>query len=439
MNRSPKISLAACILILAIASGIGWQERQRLTSARERNARVVAEAAALGIATTSGDKKDSVVLTKREREPQGEAAKREVAELLAMLEVMDAPENQGKDMEAGFQKIFRRLMALSPAGVELVIAAVVADERIDGETREGILGILLTKLCSESPQTLLKILPGLSGISPDKAEDQRVREMIATTALVNWGKTDPMAVARWIRTNEAGFPGGIDDGKKQGILAGTASRDPGMAFKLISEMGMTNQRQAILSITRAAKGPEGKTAALAGLRAYLATPDAKGKEEMLSDGIGQLAEGIFKEGFGPASKWLGSVGFSPAEMATVGSRLEYFYTIGETGLWLDWLGQNLLPEKADGPVGRIMGRWTEADYQAAGRWLAAAPEGPAKSASVQAYASTVSRYEPETAVQWAMTLPDGKSRDATLRQIHQNWPKEQVAARDAFAKVHGIE
>ena len=42
-------------------------------------------------------------------------------------------------------------------------------------------------------------------------------------------------------------------------------------------------------------------------------------------------------------------------------------------------------------------------------------------------------------MQWIMTLPPGKDRDSTLKNIYQNWPKKDITARDAFAKGHGIK
>ncbi len=61
---------------------------------------------------------------------------------------------------------------------------------------------------------------------------------------------------------------------------------------------------------------------------------------------------------------------------------------------------------------------------------------------IRSYAETVSSYEPATAAQWALTLPAGPARDATLRTIYQNWPRHDPAAREAaatFAQQHGIK
>ena len=177
---------------------------------------------------------------------------------------------------------------------------------------------------------------------------------------------------------------------------------------------------------------------LAALRDHFSSSPDETKAEVMREAIRELALGAFKEGYGPASKWLETAKLDPAEIVAAGSALKFHHTDKETGRWLDWLGQNLPADKVGEPIGRIMEKWTEIDYQAAGRWLAAASEGPAKTLSIQTYAATVSKYEPEAATQWAMTLPAGKEKDATLLRIYQNWPKSDPAAKEAFAKEHGF-
>ena len=114
----------------------------------------------------------------------------------------------------------------------------------------------------------------------------------------------------------------------------------------------------------------------------------------------------------------------------------------EVGQWIEWAGETLPADQAKAQIGPLMQDWIENVYQAAGTWLAKAPAGPTKEAGISAYAVAVSHYEPETAAQWALTLPPGKERDQTLRQIYQNWPTTDSAgkeAAEAFKVEHGIK
>ncbi|MES2439879.1 MAG: hypothetical protein V4584_12455 [Verrucomicrobiota bacterium] len=439
MNRSREISLAACVLILAIAVAVGWRDRQRIELSRERNARAISQAAALGISPGSPEKKDAVRITKRERGPRDGDSKREAAELFALLKKADATEDQD-ETDAEFEKILGRLVSLGPETTELLIKELLADKELKAGNRGGILSMLLMKLSGENPQAVLRLLSDLSGISGDKDEDQRIGDILLTTSLTNWGKKDPRAVGKWIRENAVRFPGAINDSIKCGVLSGAATRDPALALSLIDEMGIGDQDQAVILITRAARTTEGRTATLAALRSHFSRfPGEDSKRQVIHAAVRELALGAFDGGYGPASKWLETAKLDPSEMVAVGSALEFHHTYKETDQWLDWLGKNMPAGKVGEPIGRIMGKWTELDYQDAGRWLAAVPEGPVRTFSIQAYAAAVSKYEPETAAQWAMILPAGKDRDSTLRQVYQNWPKDAAAAREVFAKEHGIE
>ncbi|RYD23235.1 MAG: hypothetical protein EOP88_04930 [Verrucomicrobiaceae bacterium] len=439
MDRCVRISIAASILILAVALVIGWQDHQRLTLSRERNARAVSRAAGLGVSTVSLDGKATRLVTKRDRETSNEAGKQEVAELFDLLKDADAAEEQS-ETDKKFEKAMERLILLGPEAAELLIRQVLADKELKRENKEGILGFMLSKLCEEKPQAVLHLLPDLSGISADEKEDLHIRDTLLGMSLTNWGTKDPRATGKWMRENAARFPNAINDSTKVGVLAGAARNDPALALAQIDEMEIADKEQAITVITRSAKTAEARTATLSALRDYFSRlPDGDAKTGGMTKAIRVLVGSAFQEGYDSGTRWLETSNLDSSEMAIAGSAIEYHHTHKDTARWLDWLGKNLPAGNAGEPIGRIMTKWTELDYQEAGKWLATAPAGAARSVSVQAYAAAVSRYEPDTAVQWAMTLPAGKDRDATLRQIHQNWPKEQEAARNAFAKEHGIE
>lgn len=132
-------------------------------------------------------------------------------------------------------------------------------------------------------------------------------------------------------------------------------------------------------------------------------------------------------------------GLAPSEKVRLANELTYFTTKADTGRWVEWLSGNLPEEHLAEPVRKLIGEWTEQDYVAAGKWLATAPDGPAKVAAVEAYARAVAHYEPLVAAQWAMTLPPGAARNATLRAVHQNWPADDPGGAAAFAREHGLE
>jgi hypothetical protein len=288
---------------------------------------------------------------------------------------------------------------------------------------------------NDHPQAALTLLTE----SSDLYEGGWIGTHIISSSLAKWAKKDPLAALEWVRKNSEKFPDLNTDDAKRGLISGTAIQDPRLAFKLIGELGIKDNSNVISRIMRTARTPEERTATLAALREHLATiPDEKARTEAGRAAIGQLAGSVLQENFDNASKWIASSKLTPKELESFADGL-FSSKTSESGQWIEWIGQNLPPEKAAQKIESLVSNWTRNDYQAAGKWLATAPEGPTKNAAIRSYAETVSRYEPETAAQWALTLPPGKNRDETLRNIYHNWPGGESAAKAAFAKEHGIK
>jgi hypothetical protein len=185
------------------------------------------------------------------------------------------------------------------------------------------------------------------------------------------------------------------------------------------------------------------TASLA-LGAGTITISAQQNPQVLNNGISDLVFGGVhkKRGFEETSTWLASGRLSGEELASATQNMEHRVKPEETAQWLEWLGDSGLPEEAARDRAyNLSAEWTEKDYQAAGKWLASAPDSPGKSAAVGAFAAKVHPYEPEIAMQWLETLPRGSDRSKALEAIHRgmqenkNYEKEAV---EGFAREHGI-
>jgi len=107
--------------------------------------------------------------------------------------------------------------------------------------------------------------------------------------------------------------------------------------------------------------------------------------------------------------------------------------------WLDWLStQKLPPDSAGNRIRGLFSTWTRNDYVAAGEWLTQAPAGAGKESATEAYIEAISTYDPDTAYQWAKTLPEGK-KEFSIQQIYQNLKRKDLAAAEAYATQHGLE
>lgn len=443
-----RIPLAIAALILALGAGLGWHDSQQLAAIRQTRGQLIAEAARRGIAPDLSNPSGPARIPKRERENREASAKRTAAEFIAFGKAREAFEISAKGHpDAAMQKEmgrrmteFReRMMSMDPAQMSALIAEIRSSQDLSEETRRRLVAVSVLALANDHPQAVLALFTG-----SDLAKDDNNGSYVISSSLARWAKDDPLAALEWVRNHAAKFPQLITDDAKRGLLSGTAIQDPKLAFKLIEELGLKGTDPVIQTIVGAARTPDDKFATLAALREHLATlSDASARDEAATANLTVLAHGVVQEGFAAARQWLAAADLSPAELAGVAGALNFDTArSGETGQWLEWLGQTLPPGKADERIEFLVTSWTRSDPQAAGQWLAGTPEGPAKNTAIRTYAETIARYEPATAAQWALTLPAGTMREATLKRIYQDWPKGDPAAAEAaaaFAQQHGIK
>ena len=113
--------------------------------------------------------------------------------------------------------------------------------------------------------------------------------------------------------------------------------------------------------------------------------------------------------------------------------------VGETGQWLDWLAKTGIPDEVSKQRAfELAARWTEKDYLAVGKWLNSSPNSPEKSAVASAYAIKTYPYDPEGAMKWIQTLPQGSDRTKALETIYQDMPKDSDAAKE-FESEYGLK
>jgi hypothetical protein len=331
-----------------------------------------------------------------------------------------------------------RMMSLDTSQLKIVIAEFRASKEVGDEMRRGLIGFSIMTLASDHPQAALALFTETS----DDFKDEGMGNHVISTSLAKWAKDDPMAALDWVRKNGEKFPDLVNDDAKRGMIAGAAANDPKLAFSLIGELGFEDVSRPIDKIVDAARTPAERTATLAALREHLETlTNPKARDDTSRTAIRELVQSAAKDGFEAGSKWIDEAGFTPEQLAQIGGVTPEAKG-DDTGKWVEWMGETLPAENSHDAIRNMVTTWTRDDYQAAGTWLAATPEGPARDSSVRAYAETVAGYDPETAAQWAATLPAGKDREQTMKSIYQKWPRDDEAskaARAAFGKAHGIK
>jgi hypothetical protein len=436
--------LVVTVFILVVGAGLGWRGHQRLASVRQMHQQTVAEAAEAGIALNPSRPGESLRLTKRERGDSGVGVQLAAAEFIAFAQDMDAYRSGGGSqhdpaMQKRLMEFMDRMMALSATQFKALIAEVGANKDLPDAIRQDLIGFSITALANDQPQAAIALFSEASGLF----SDARIGGRVLAAVLACWAKDDPLAALAWVQHHAGKHAALVTEDTKLGMIAAAAVQYPKFAFKLIGELALNDAAQAVQGVVDGARTAAERSATLAGLRGYLATlTDAAAREATATRALQGLALGSMRGGFESARQWLESVKLTPPELEAFAGGVTPQPKSDDNGQWVEWIGNTLAADQAAEKIHGFVSVWTQIDCPAAGKWLSAAADGPVKTAAIRAYAETVASYEPEVAAQWALTLPPGDERDATLRQIYQNWPRPDAAASEAaaaFAKEHGIE
>lgn len=414
-----KFSIALSILILAAAAFFGWQQQGQLDTARETRLQVMAEARALGLAPDAlladGNAPLPAKLGRTAAADKTAAARAFSKELIAFAVEMKAAEKTNgavpdEAMQTRGMETMARLLDFDADQIKQVIADLKESTEIDDGTRGEIIAFSVLMLASEHPEAALAIFTESSGIP--KMHGMDMGDQVVSAALGKWAERDPLAALEWIREHSEKHADLVTDTTKSAVIAGAAKQDPKLALRLLDELKLEDYSQIASGLAMAARSPDDSAGLLAALR-----EGGDKHRELLHLVLGTVASQVVSEGFEEGQRWLANAKLSDTEMAKFGEGISQRDTNADTGKWIDWMTGKLPADQRDNRIRQMVTQWTRQDHKAASEWINSSPEGPAKVAAVKSFARTVAPFEPETALQWANTLPAGKDRDNLIREI----------------------
>lgn len=401
-----KRSLIICAAIFLIAALLGWWESRQLSSRREINARLVREAAAkLGSDTQS----PNAVERRNEYLAMRERVKAIGLDYFALFRNYgeNATGESGEEFTKRQAEIKSRLEELDPAAIRQFMDECFSKPELNLRIKRDLNGYVRTVFIAKYPVEMARMMsksPELFGIDGKSATEGYIQDPFQHLVYYfSWVKKDIQTVFQCL-----------------------AEAPPEFQSKYISG-----------ALEHYAYSAPKRTELLEEMRAFASTPE---QAELVK---GQLSELVFGRGgakatFVEVSDWLESANLSGDELDAATKDIEKKVRVGETGRWLDWLAKSELPDDVSKERAfELATAWTEKDYLAAGKWLNSALNGPEKSAVASAYAAKVYPYDPEGAMQWIQTLPQGPDRSKAVETIYQNMPKDSDEA-NAFASEFGL-
>lgn len=435
-----KVSITLSVVILAIGLVFGLMHQEQLTTLRNDQERLAMRAAELGVHVESPHSSGRPKPAKGQHRNREESTRPAIEQLsayrLAMEELRLSGHDAGPDLQNQGFDLMERLMDLDPDELKKIINSLLAENPQPEQmySRQQMIELSIQMLAEDHPDLALSLFTH----STKLIEELKNGGNLISTSLANLARKNPAAAVAWIQQNGENMPAFSRNEMKNSALAGAAQTDPKTAFNLLSEMG-GEKADAIQRIAEAAHSPDDRTATLTAFRTYLTTvSDPLERESLRKIVLGGFVESLSKESFETATSWMGAQNFNAEERDELVRQLPEMATIEQSGEWIEWMAHSLPPEKLGERVDQLVSPWTAMDCHAVAKWLGEEPDGPAKTAAICAYAKNVAGQEPQSAVEWALTLPAGQQRQETLKSIYKKWPEKDAAGRAAFAAENGI-
>lgn len=405
-----KRSLIICALIIIVAALLGWREDKQISRKKEINAKLVTEAAAIPNEGFQRPKAAAFPDKGLDRRKDDLAMKKKVKALAS--DYFALLRNEGgasaEELATLRENIKSRLEELDSSAIREFMDEFNSNPDVNSgmksDVNEYVMNVFIQKYPLEMARMMSKA-PELFSISDESMPERVIYDPFKYLVYYYcWMKKDLPLVFQCL-----------------------AEASPEFQSKYISE---TLEHYADTPLRRAELFEE--------MRAFASTPE---QVELVR---GQMSDLLFdrpdaKVTFIEVSDLLQSVNLSSEELVAATKDMEKKVRVGETGQWLDWLAKTGIPDEVSKQRAfELATRWTEKDYIAVGQWLNSSPDSPEKTAVAGAYAAKTYPYDPEVAMQWIQTLPQGPERTKALQTIYQGMPKDNDAAK-FFAREHGLE
>ena len=271
--------------------------------------------------------------------------------------------------------------------------------------------------------------------------------------LYAWGQFDPTGAIVYCNKRASGMGAGF---ATTGVLEGWASRDPEGARAWVESP--ENAGMAKLYNMGLVRGWASRD--LQAASSYVESLEP-------GDDVGKLVATLsnehYKRGFGPATQWAESLADEKMKEAAF-ANLSRQVSRDNPETVAEWLQDHVdqpyavksfenlgkrwsetEPESAMGyfdelPEGKarnegvegIMENWAKKDPQAAGEWLNEREVGPELDPVLSTYARVVSNKDGAAAMNWAVAITEPKLQEKTVRQVGQNWYRQDKETVDAW-------
>ena len=394
------------LLILVALFWSGARKKSAVAQLQTAHETLVARASAIGLPEKEGDDAGaSTRLSGRgpSRKSPPEHLKDELVAAyhrLRNIEQSKDPESRMK-VEAEVREWIGRLIDLSPKELKRVIADLKSDPTLDPKEVRDLVSISLNLAAARQGEVVAEL--ALAN-----------RDQIGSVSglIGSWAQQDPSNAFAWLDKNQEALGKDYEVALQQAIRQ-SASRDPGLALANLSKIDYgKSQTETANAIGETLVDDGARSSLLAELR--IAKVDPFNRSLILTG----LGSGLMKHSVAQPEAWMKEL--SSDEAVTVAEGLSRnLNASARPDAWLDWMGKSLPPEKVADTAKPMLTKWINEDYQAAGEWINRQPAGDLRNAAAADYARMMAKRFPDTARDWAATLPEGPERQRLLEDLNK--------------------
>ncbi len=394
------------LLILVALFWSGVREKTAVARLQTQHETLVARATAIGLPEKESDDARATARLSGRGPSQKSSPEHLKDELVAAyhrlknIEESQDPETRMK-VEAEVREWIGRLIDLSPKELKRVIADLKSDPSLDPKEVRELVGISLHLAAARQGEAAAEL--ALAN-----------REQVGSVSGVvgSWAQQDPSNALAWLEKNRESLGKDYEEALQQAIRQ-SASRDPGLALANLSRIGTEGKRTTSANALARSLTDDGARASLvAELR--VSTLDSTNRKDVLSG----LGSGLMDHSSTGPGAWIKEL--SPDEAVTVAEGLsKNLNASARPDAWLDWMEKSLPPEKVADTARPMLTTWINDDYEAAGEWINRQPAGDFRNAAAANYARMMAKRFPDTAKDWAATLPEGPEKQRLLEDLQK--------------------
>ena len=371
---------------------------------------------------------------------------------------------------------------LQPGNLSQAIA--IAEKIEDYDTKKLILAQVITSECKENPAGAIS--------SALKLTDPKIRRLAVSSSAEAWASSDPSSALKYavdkadpsLRSQMLAALSSAPDADSAVLLDAVVQHMPaGDEFEhaisdLFTNWVENDPAAAAQGLSKLPPGPSSAAAAGEVGRALVeSNPDKNAIAAWalgLPEGNVRLEglRGVFDE-WGksdPQAALAQASKLSGAERQTAVTRLVDSWAVNNPGQVLDWVSRGAggfsdaldmatqsamrsiasnSPNDATAKLASvpaaykasatlaIVESWSFQDAEAAAQWLGKQPRGPQTDGAAGLLARSISREDPETAMQWALGISNPKARMDAAREVATMWKQNDPAAARDYATRNG--